>query len=427
MVNKLWCEIAIPLLWKNPWHYNINYTNKNYLFNIFFYYSSHKNLLSFSPSFKPLLFDYLSFCKSINIKVINEIASIGSTSYNNQLLQQEFCSLLIKKCSRLEYLNTISISHQTFLFRVPETKALIESLSELICDSFTCSSYFHDLAYNCHNIQRFIIINTTTSVNNGIIKLIEVQKNLKYFEWKDDFEQIDDDIIDLYNEIFSVLEKKADNIDHLVLLFYYQSNKLSKILPKFHKLKTLTLNKYCCLEDAMMPVYNDLEMLNIDHITINAAVNLIANSGGKLKEVLLNYNGYYNDDHYVEIYAKETLELIHKTYKNCPLIEILLLTFPSSTEHFIKFEELLIYCRNLKKLTLVIDDILDVDNYENYERNPESIKKLLQILVRSAPIGLKEIRIYNDSIPYLGSSRILERWGDQNIIVHLGMLKDFYL
>ena len=32
MVNKLWCETAVPILWRNPWCYDINYSNKIYLF-----------------------------------------------------------------------------------------------------------------------------------------------------------------------------------------------------------------------------------------------------------------------------------------------------------------------------------------------------------------------------------------------------------
>ncbi|GBB86259.1 hypothetical protein RclHR1_01270005 [Rhizophagus clarus] len=316
----------------------------------------------------------------------------------------------------------LSIDHQIFYISTP-----LESLSELICDSSTCSSYFYELAQTCQNIQRFIVINAIVSVNDGIIKLIEVQKNLKYFEWKDNFEEVVDNFMDMddpyYNEMLLTLVKKSDMIDHLILLFHYDGHKLFEILSKFSKLKTLTLNKYC-LKDTIIPMYYDLETLKVDHITINAAVNLITNSGGKLKEVLFKYNGYYNNEYSVETYAKETLNLIHKTYKCCSLVEILSLIFPLTTDHFIEFENLLKNCHNLKKLTLIIDDI-NIDG-NDYERSSENVKKLLQILVKSAPIGLKEIKIFNDFIPYLESLKILEKWRDQNIIICLGVLKDFH-
>src|SRR5271154_2440848 len=75
MVNRLWCETVIPILWRNPWRYNSNYNNKSYLFvTIAFYLSDDsKELLTRQgiqlppiPS-QPLLFDYLSFCRSINV------------------------------------------------------------------------------------------------------------------------------------------------------------------------------------------------------------------------------------------------------------------------------------------------------------------------------------------------------------------------
>src|SRR5438045_9458208 len=42
MVNRIWCETAIPVLWRNPWKYGINYSNKGYLFTIFTLYLPNK-------------------------------------------------------------------------------------------------------------------------------------------------------------------------------------------------------------------------------------------------------------------------------------------------------------------------------------------------------------------------------------------------
>src|SRR3954454_19420206 len=72
MVNRNWCETGIPVLWRNPWRYYINYRNKSYLFAIFISYLPNdvKEFLTsvgiqLPPiSYQPLLFDYLSFCKS---------------------------------------------------------------------------------------------------------------------------------------------------------------------------------------------------------------------------------------------------------------------------------------------------------------------------------------------------------------------------
>src|SRR5256886_15033665 len=113
LVNRLWCETVVPILWKNPWHYNINYQNKSSLFNIVILSLSDdiKDILisqgvQFTSTImqKPLLFDYLSFCRSLNINAINDIISVGisSSGYHQFLLQKEIYNLFMKKCPELK-------------------------------------------------------------------------------------------------------------------------------------------------------------------------------------------------------------------------------------------------------------------------------------------------------------------------------------
>src|SRR5947207_1097955 len=116
MVNILWCETVIPVLWRNPWCHenNINYKNKKSLFYIIANYlpDGIKEFLTrqgtqLPPiSFQALLFDYLSFCRSMNVNVINDIIAFGSSSsaYNRFLLQQEFYSLFMINCVDLKYM-----------------------------------------------------------------------------------------------------------------------------------------------------------------------------------------------------------------------------------------------------------------------------------------------------------------------------------
>src|ERR1044072_6887655 len=193
MVDRLWCETVIPILWRNPWKYNnINYHHKSSLYYIITSYLS-DNVKEFLtglgiqlPPISPqsLLFDYLSLCRSVNMKVINDIIAVGSPStYNQFLFQQEIYSLFIKKCPEFKYLDMRLIQHQIFYF--PEAKVRLNSICELTCENSIDSSYFYGLAYLCQKIKKLIIINAYAKANHGIVKLIEVQENLKYFEWRD--------------------------------------------------------------------------------------------------------------------------------------------------------------------------------------------------------------------------------------------------
>ena len=190
------------------------------------------------------------------MNTINSIISRGSSlAYNQFLLQQEIYSLLMmRKCPEIKYLNIMSIKHQIFYhFYHSATKVHLESLCELTCDTIIDSTYFYGLARICQYMQRIKIINKNTKVNHGIVKLIEAQKNLKYFEWSDSFNDEEEDYEDLmynladpYTEIFLALEEHANILNHLVIDLYYDYGYnfnnysfLQDILLEFHNLKTL--------------------------------------------------------------------------------------------------------------------------------------------------------------------------------------------
>src|SRR6266536_2427195 len=82
LVNKTWCEIIIPILWKNPWKYLRRGNDKLLLKVIISHLSDEsKNDLSQEINFlkgsyesyqKPL-FDYISFCRYLNLREIEKI------------------------------------------------------------------------------------------------------------------------------------------------------------------------------------------------------------------------------------------------------------------------------------------------------------------------------------------------------------------
>src|SRR3954454_11496938 len=302
MVNRIWCETAVPVLWRNPWRYGINYSNKIYLFTIFISCLSNdtKEFLTSEGiqlppiSYQSFLFDYLSFCRSINVKIINHIISTGASSeYDQFLLQQEFYNNLIKKCPELKYLDIGSIQHQIFYF--PKAKTRFGSLYELRCDTSTDPSYFYGLASVCQFIQKIIIINTNTKVNHGTIKLIEVQRNLKYFEWKDiyDEEYFIDELKDPYSKNFLALTKHANTLNHFITKFQYEYEFncdynytfIQGLLSKFHKLKTINFvfppfSRIDYEKELKIMTYRNLETLELDSITVDTANCMIKNSGG---------------------------------------------------------------------------------------------------------------------------------------------------
>src|ERR1043165_2085622 len=154
LVNRLWCETVIPILWRNPWCYEgIDYQEKSSLYDIIIFslpnevkeFLASQGIQLFLTLHQPLSFDYLSFCKSINIKVLKDLTSLGSSStYNQFLLQQEIHGLFMRKFSEIKHMDMRSIEHQIFYF--PKAKTRLDSLYELRCDSSIGSTYFYGLA-----------------------------------------------------------------------------------------------------------------------------------------------------------------------------------------------------------------------------------------------------------------------------------------
>jgi hypothetical protein len=305
MVNRIWCETTIPILWKNPWRYAINYRKKNSLYSIITSCLSDdiKEFLTkkgIQISGQSLAFDYLTFCKSINIKIIDDIISIGSPSkYNRFLLQGEIYSFLIGKCPEIKHLDIRGTYEIVYL---PEAKIRLESLCKLTCDTLIDPKYFYRLAHICQQIQSIIIINKNLKVNYGTIKLIEFQKNLKYFEWVDDFIDYDNDeysfmhykelLEDPYSEIFDALIKHANTLNQVVISLQFEHDYnddydysfLQYALPELYNLKILefncpkSLNNDDFNENLEMVAYRELEILVIDYIYIYQTTCIIQNS-----------------------------------------------------------------------------------------------------------------------------------------------------
>jgi hypothetical protein len=260
----------------------------------------------------------------------------------------------------------VSIKHQIFYF--PRAKTRLESLCELVCDTSTDSSYFYGLSPLCQNIQKFIIVNVNPRPNHGIARLIEVQKNLKHFEWIDKFYD-HDPREDPYKEIFLALEEKSDSINHLRVLFQYVNPLFHKILTKFYKLKMLIFDEFILfteeqIEQLRMMTYHELEILNLEWSCLNVISSIIENSGGHIKKIL--FRPYDTINLYFYKFNENSLNFIRKVYENCPSIEYLSIAFLPSKEHFAEFEKLLKICQNLKSLSLIIRNL---DKRETKKKN----------------------------------------------------------
>ncbi|CAG8594360.1 22541_t:CDS:2, partial [Rhizophagus irregularis] len=144
--------------------------------------------------------------------------------------------------------------------------------------------------------------------------LIEVQKNLKYFQWDDDFDYGYFTDNDPYEKVFLALEKKLKSQLFARYVENYEHTLLQEVLPKFYNIKILTIDVYLFfneekLEKLQMQAYRELEILNIEGNRLNVISSIIENSGANLKKILFEpYNIDYeydefngNSAHFIEL------------------------------------------------------------------------------------------------------------------------------
>src|ERR1051325_9970809 len=114
LVNRLWCKVAIRILWRSVW----NYSTLNFRTLIACLPNESKEILLenriiiSTPTSKPPMFNYASFCKVLSIGQVNyKIGrllqqSISSQDFNNSriIVEQEIHKLFMSQISSLEKL-----------------------------------------------------------------------------------------------------------------------------------------------------------------------------------------------------------------------------------------------------------------------------------------------------------------------------------
>src|ERR1043166_183254 len=118
LVNRLWCEAVVPILWRNPWKYCQNSVNYNSLYStiISLLPSESKELLInnnidlFPNKFPKPLINYARFIKSLNTYeihyMIRWLILIDPRLKDYKLfLEQETWKMIMSQSQRLNHLS----------------------------------------------------------------------------------------------------------------------------------------------------------------------------------------------------------------------------------------------------------------------------------------------------------------------------------
>ncbi|CAG8525507.1 5809_t:CDS:1 [Funneliformis caledonium] len=299
LVNRLWCEVSVRILWRRIWNYStlidcLPKESKETLYN---------NEIIINPSLKPPLFNYVSFLRYLSIDkfvriFINHHPLASQYLIDNKLVViiQEIFKMFISRISSVKKLMIRSIDIPNFTFySYPGAIDCLTNLSEFDCGSDIRSEFFYQLSRICHNVQS-LSITLKSDISDGLADLISVQQNLK---------------------IIIIHQSYTCNSDYLKWLIPFvakHSNTLTKVdingvieasllfLVNCENLQVLLLNSFKDsfkdfkrLQHVVFPQLRELQ-LNNQHIKPAYVIKFLENNGNYLEKYygLYNYNNSIN-------------------------------------------------------------------------------------------------------------------------------------
>ncbi|GBC11261.1 uncharacterized protein OCT59_025599 [Rhizophagus irregularis] len=380
LVNKTWCEVAIPILWRNPWKY-LNYSKGKFLLDVIISHLSDESMKNIKSqgidftinSYKKPSFNYINFFKHLNLNAIKELVKRSEML----IIYNEIIRLFINVNTKFTHLY-IPQKFDYQLHLIPEAKHCFSNIEFIRCYTNINDSGLAGLIEICKSVKELELIINKNDNNYGVTRLIETQKslfNVHYIIFRST------DNVSFHTALETSLIKHANTIQH----FKITNQPGTYFLSCFINLKSLELDGYFgvtwyCLKNLSLPFLQILKVNN-DYPVIFLE-GIIESTSGYLSEIAINRISY--DDPNSKI-------LVQTIYTKCPKLKYLKLEFKNN--NILELEKLLINCQYLDGLFII--GIFGFDWYRCFE-----------ILTRSSPINLFKFKF--------------------NYSTHIGCLKLFF-
>ncbi|RGB26758.1 hypothetical protein C1646_820215 [Rhizophagus diaphanus] len=412
LVNRNFCEIIVPILWKNPWKpLNYPYKIDKLLIKVIFSHLSKesrnklKNLDLPINSYKKPFFNYINFCKHLDLNNLNAIDRIIYTIDENFKIKFEIYDLFINENTKFTHLY-IPQQSGIPIHLFPEAKRCFSEIKFLSCSTVINSNILVWLTETCKSINELEII--VEEHNNNYIhitKLIDSLKNLvtvyflknypkystfpnyhnlpnysnypnfsnysnypnysNYLNYSNypsysyyptystyiNYSHYSNYSNHLkYNDgIYRILENSLAK--HASTIKYIKLTKppITRFLSFFVNLKKLELvdetethtMKWDCLQNFSLP---HLQIIEVSNIPINVLISLIENASESLIEIKTDC---------VSHDVIDNRRIIQIIYNKCPNLKYLKLLFRNP--NILELKKLLINCQYLRGLFILVD------------------------------------------------------------------------
>ncbi|RIA95089.1 hypothetical protein C1645_817207 [Glomus cerebriforme] len=140
LVNKDWCKMVIPILWRDPWK-SLTKEKEKLLLNVVVSHLSDesrkrliKRKLLSSLYYQKPLFDYISFCRHLNLIVIQKIINSNYKKSKLLIIQKEIFNLFINGNTKITHLY-IPTQFDYKIHLIPGTKRCFSEIEFLRCNT----------------------------------------------------------------------------------------------------------------------------------------------------------------------------------------------------------------------------------------------------------------------------------------------------
>jgi hypothetical protein len=383
LVDRLWCEISVKILWKNIWNFKSFYQKRplrvtsSILSTLIACLPNESKELLYkneifilTPTSKPPLFNYAAFCKVLLthkiIKLVDEffkdnpyINSLSLKNTRNCLVVNEIIKMFTSQIYSLKKL-TCYCSNINFSFtHFPGAR----DLSELCCNSNLSSNFFYQLSQICHNLQS-ISIEFSNDVSKELIELISLQNNLRNLNLI---------AFDLnWENIIPALAKHSNTITKLHLYSGNDNSPLS-FVSSFSNLQEIIFTFY---DETDYEDFTKLQYINFPELKILKFPSLCPKSDYVMK--FLENNGKTLQYFYI---SESDNALRLSIAKFCPNLRKLFVIFKNGELDILKI--IFNSCQNLESIKIQCGKRFLTE------------EEVLETIANHSPIKFFELKIYN--------------------------------
>ncbi|GBB88152.1 hypothetical protein RclHR1_14690007 [Rhizophagus clarus] len=344
LVNRLWCELSVRILWRNVWDFESLWQQYppsekalSILNTLIACLSSESKELLYKSEIPVLtitsklpLFNYAAFCKILSINYISKIIvyTLKDEPSRNHLIVEEIVKMFANQICSLRKLSYYHDCHINLYF--PYFPGL-KDLSELHCSSNLSSNFFYQLSQICNNLHTLNIEFNHYNVSLDELKsFISLQSNLKVLTLSANHASWDD--------IIPALKNNSKTITKLCL-YGNRTNLPFSFISLFSNLQEFTLSfvDRDYVEDFKSLKYvsfSNLQTLKILYKGPRTEYNIkfLETNGKNLKKI---YFGVSNDKSIkltianfclnlrslFVIFDRNELEILKTIFNNCQHLE----------------------------------------------------------------------------------------------------------